>query len=50
MKYNTYFANVILINGKGKIMEIVAISEESAVADIMEAMTGVESVQIAKLR
>lgn len=50
MKYNTYFANVILTNGKGKVMEVVAVSEEAAVADIMESMVGVETVQIAKLR
>lgn len=51
-KYNLYFVNICFANGKGKVMEIVAIDEDAAKADIMETYgnTGINEIQIGKLR
>ena len=51
-KYNLYFVNICFANGNGKLMEIVAIDEDAAKADIMETYgnTGINEIQIGKLR
>jgi hypothetical protein len=51
-KYNLYFVNICFANGNGKVMEIVAIDEDAAKADIMETYgnTGISEIQIGKLR
>jgi hypothetical protein len=48
--YSIYFANIILENNTGRTMEIVAIDEAAAMADIMEAFTGVKEIQIGRMR
>lgn len=50
MNYNIYFANIILENNTSRRMEITAIDEAAARADIMEAFTGIEEIQIGWLR
>jgi len=51
-KYNLYFVNICFTNGNGKVMEIVAIDEDAAKADIMETYgnTGISEIKIGKLR
>ena len=51
-KYSIYYVNICFTNGKGKVMEIVAIDEDAAKADIMETYgnTGISEIQIGKLR
>ena len=49
-KYSTYFANLILENGRGRIMEITAIDEDAARADIAEAFIVVKEIQLGKIR
>ena len=51
-KYNLYFVNICFANGNGKVMEIIAIDEDAAKADIMETYgnTGISEIQIGKLR
>ena len=49
-KYSTYFANLILENGCGRIIEITAIDEDAARADIAEAFIGVKEIQLGKIR
>jgi hypothetical protein len=48
--YSVYFANIILENNTGRTMEIVAIDEAAARADIMEVFTGVKEIQIGRMR
>jgi len=49
--YSTYFVNIIFRNGRGKVMEIVAIDESAAKADILETYgnTGISEIQIGKI-
>ncbi len=46
----TYFANVILADNTGRTMEVTAIDESAARADIMEAFIGVKEIQLGQIR
>jgi predicted dinucleotide-binding enzyme len=51
-EYSLYFVNICFTNGHGKAMQIVAIDEDAAKADIMEIYdsTGISEIQIGRLR
>jgi hypothetical protein len=48
--YKTYFANIILEDNTGRRMEVVAIDEAAARADIMESFAGVKEIQLGRIR
>ena len=50
MNYSTYFCLVVLSNGTGRTLEVVACDEESAKADCMEAFGDAQDVQVGLLR
>ena len=45
-KYSVFFVNIILEDTTGRLMEIVAIDEAAAKADIMEAFAGIKEILI----
>ena len=45
-KYSVFFVNIILEDTTGRLMEIVAIDEAAAKADIMEAFVGIKEILI----
>jgi hypothetical protein len=49
-EYKVYFANIILEDNTGRRMEVAAIDEAAARADIMEAFTGVKAIQLGRIR
>ena len=45
-KYSVFFVNIILEDTTGRLMEIVAIDEAAAKADIMESFVGIKEILI----
>jgi hypothetical protein len=45
-KYSVFFVNIILEDTTGRQMEIVAIDEAAAKADIMETFVGIKEILI----
>ena len=48
--YSTYFCHIMLSNGTGRILEVVACNAESAKADCFEAFGDATEVQVGWLR